>query len=78
MSDARRRSTSPHAAIRSGSARPVATARRYLKSCPLSIEGENGSWIEVQRLDAVTWRCPPLAGGQQVYVVQRYKQFSDG
>ena len=42
------------------------------------IEGENGSWIEVQRLDTVTWRCPPLSGGQQVFVVQRYKAFSDG
>ena len=42
------------------------------------IEGENGSWIDVQRLDTVTWRCPPLPGGQEVFVIQRYKKFGDG
>lgn len=42
------------------------------------INGTQGAYIDVMRLDEITWRLPDLPGGQVHIITQRYKKFSDG
>ncbi len=51
----------------------VARAERTVR-----INGPDGAYVDVARLDEITWRLPDLPGGQKYYVVQKYQKFGDG
>lgn len=42
------------------------------------INGPDGAYVDVARLDEITWQLPDLPGGQKLYVVQKYQKFGDG